>query len=131
MSFGASFDGAQFSSVPGQLNMHGGAGNKEVSEVTGSSLQVHPPSSPPSVGVQTVSTKASGSSKTGLSAPIFVTGTTIQATTANQEGAVGGGGAGGAKDSSEAQNQELGGREAMEGAESMSSLPMSVPEGTR
>lgn len=137
MSFGTSFDGGQFSSVPGQFTMRG-TGNREESGVgspsgvTGSSMQVHAPTSPPSVSMQPVSTGTSG--KTEPLAPLLVTsstGTTVEVTTATglDKGVVGGA-TGGVKDSSGVK-KESGGKETVEGAESMSSLPMSIPEATR
>ena len=92
-----------------------------------------PPSSPPSVSMPPVST-VGDSSKTGLSAPGLVTsssGTTGGKVTTTASRPDVGGGVGGPKSTSEAAKKRQAGSKVLEDAESMSSLPMSVPEGTK
>lgn len=143
-NLGASFDGQQ----------HGGDGaakfgfgplqsTQEVtgvfspSGVTGSSMQVHPPSSPPidpSVSIQPTPLSASHLQYDAGTVPVTTTTATsggmagigASPLTTQVDTMVGGGDKGGA----EKKKQGVG-EGAKDGEESMSSLPMSVPEGTR
>ena len=146
-NFGASFDGQEHA-VDGGAKLGFGPlqSTQEVTGVfsppgvTGSSMQVHPPSSPPidpSVSIQPALLSA-GHLK-------YVAGTTPATATTTTAAAMAGFGASplttqvdvmtggkGAKVSGAEKEEKQGvGEGTKDGGESMSSLPMSVPEGTR
>jgi hypothetical protein len=143
IGFGASFDGQQGSSQLGptesmgfaplqstQVMKESGLGVFSPSGVTGSSMQVHPPSSPPIDPSTSIHPSTLSASHLG----------TVPVTSAGSGGVAGftGGqvapsvGGGGAKVSTaETKGGQGKGERTKDGGESMSSLPMSVPEGTR
>lgn len=132
MNFNASFDGQggmpQFAANSSFGAMPNAQAAKELlspSGVTGSSMQVHAPSSPPPIdmsgSIQPSTLSASHLGNPATSAAVHVEGAAGGHRT-QVDTMVGGEGAVGKMDEAEGRK---------DGGESMSSLPMSVPEGTR